>query len=871
MKTHNAASKETLNWLGFSSPFTHPVCHAAVPESPARSSLGILLNSRGDATASENTDIEIWYDRSALHLKARCHTAAMDRVRKLAECKVPYPRDAWGDDAIEIQIDVGRTCTQYRHFILPPNGVPVTFTGFNNRNEQGWHPSFDFKVALEENAWTIEATFPFAIFGSVPAQGDVWGLNVMRVNPSEPSGYAQWAPTFDDALRPELFGEIQFSGTSGDRAADIAAYTRRSEERKAFFLTTINGIKDSEILQQLGVTDWKTWGNYLAQRSAPLPLRWDDYIPGKAGIPETDHALVMDMAETLVKQIAGWTMDPPDPASFMIERLEALGDAYLLTGDRRYVATFERALSVHARRMEQIVATITDWGKPRLHYSTNPYYDMQIVRAGMLSYTYLSMRQAGLTPETHATMMRTVLRSGRSATFNISTAYNYGNHQVYESGGLAALAALFPEFPDSDTWAKVASRSIRLHFEREVYPDGGYWERCGYHSVAMSYAMHAVATIHQNKLQHRFPELMSPEMLSIIKRMHEWLMQMVTPQCTMPAFGDVGASSCLRFLQRGAAIFSHPHLAWPIQQVAPNMVPAGLVPREPEGPASVNLASHFTVMRDGRIPTSFYMAVDHGPLGGQHSHIDTLGFVAYAHGRPVALDSGIGLKYEDPRYLDWFRALRAHNVVAIDDIETEKVAECTFWKPGSQMDILGLRSHAYEHALKILHDRVIFFAKGVGWLFVERLSAPAGVNLADHRIDWLLHTPYPLAAAGSGVLHGSSGGGGLLVLAANPGAMGTPQIELMPASLPPLEMRQMRLWDAGYAVGKEWAKKVTPEITSLTWQKKAVGGNTCEWAICLLPYDGEKPDAQLSSVSDGWILKVDGKQTAHFSRKDIEV
>ena len=46
---------------------------------------------------------------------------------------------------------------------------------------------------------------------------EIWGGNLLRVNPSEPTGYVQWSPTFGDALRTEFFGEFQFAGTPGDR------------------------------------------------------------------------------------------------------------------------------------------------------------------------------------------------------------------------------------------------------------------------------------------------------------------------------------------------------------------------------------------------------------------------------------------------------------------------------------------------------------------------------------------------------------------------------------------------------------------------------------------------------------------------------
>ena len=602
------------------------------------------------------------------------------------------------------------------------------------------------------------------------------------------------------------------------------------------------------------MADWDAWGEYVAKRAAPLPLRWDGIVPGTDGIPEDTRELVMEMAATLVEQIAGWSADTPEPTAISIEPLEVLGDAYLLTGDRKYVASFEAALSVHNRRLKQILAGITDTCGSGLHHSINPYYDSQIIRAEMLAYTYLNMRNAGLSPRTHATMMWTILRGGRFAAFNVATAYTYGNHQVYESAGLAAVAALFPELPESDTWASVASRSIRMHLERELYPDGGYMERCGYHCVALSFTMHAVATIRANDVECRFPELMNPDILGRLRKMHEWMLFMTAPDGRMPAFGDAGASANLRFFERGAAVFSMSELAWPLSFLAPAMIPPGITPREPNR-TSVALDSQFTVMRDGWSPDSFFMVVDHGPLGGQHSHLDTVSFVAYAHGRPVAVDTGIGTTYEDPRYTTWFRDLRAHNVVAIDDLESEKVAERTLWQPGDDRDILGMRSRAYEGALGVRHDRTITFVKGTGWLILDELVAAEGDDLGAHKIDWLLHTPYELTDEGGGILHGAATGGGLLLLAGRPGELEAPVLEKKPASLPPPETLTMRQWDASRRYGKVSVR----DITSLSWRQQGVSGNRCRFTIFLLPYQGERPEAHLEQTPDGWTLSVDAQ------------
>jgi len=819
----------SADWLGFPCPFTQPASFAAVP-----GVLGQFMNSEGDSVASEATGVELWRDERALHLRARCGAADMGRVQELAARKPAYGRDDWGNDALEVQIDPGLTREEYLHFILPPTGVPVTLRGFNNRQVQGWHPEFDFHVTLEDGAWIVEAAFPFAILGRTPAEGETWGLNVMRVNPVEPGGYVQWAPTFGDALHPELFGAITFSGTvpadstrlekteSGqgtvpfDRQAKISAYIRRYHERLVHFRAQINEIDDRQVLDALNMPGWEAWADYLANRERPLPLRWDSFLPGVEGIPEIDRSLAMELAEKLVTEIAGWRQDQPE--SFNLERLEPLGDAWLLTGDRRFVEAFESAIAVHDPLLRGMLATTE-----LIHVQTNarhPYHDYQICRAVHLAYIYLSMRNADLSSHTHATVMWTMLRAARFAAFNISTSYNFGNHQIYESASLAIVAALFPEFGESDRWAQVASRAIRLHVQREVYPDGGYLERCGYHWVAMSNIMQATAVVLANGQEARFSELIAPDMLDTLERMHEWLKELTAPDGAVAAFGDFGANPMRRDQVRGAALFDRPDLLQPPT-------------------SSVSLPSHYTLMRD----ENFYLAVDHGPLGGQHSHPDTMSFVAYGYGRPVALDTGSGASYADPRYVDWFRKIRAHNVVAIDDAEPEKVVEMTAWQPGKTEDVLSMRSYAYAHAYGILHDRTIRFIKGAGWIIHDRLTG----KLDGHQLDWLLHTPVALEPIAPGMLAGD----GLLVLAGNPEVLEAPILEPQPASVPVPEVNDWRLWDATKRLGADYVQP----ITGLAW-RQAGKGETAEFIIALAPYQGERPDARLVQNGNDWKLML---------------
>ena len=838
------------DWLGFPQHFEPPRSHAIVPRSagPVPPMLGPLMGSEGDQVAREPTDVALWYDERGLCLEARCSTADLSRVLDLVSRKSSYSRDTWGDDAFEVQIDVGLTRCEYAHFVLPPTGVAVTYRGFNNRHVQGWHPDFGFRVSLLEDEWTVEATFPFAGLGASPKEGDTWGLNLMRVNKAEPGGYVQWAPTFGDALRPELFGTITFGGrlepqdlaalplrAAEQRSGEVEAYARYTAGRQSHFLSHINGIADREVLDSLQVADWEAWSGHVSEREAPLPLRWDATKPGAEGIPPLDRPIALSAADSLVQEIEAWSLDPPESAAFAVEKLEALGDAYLLSREGRYVRTFERAVRIHDRVMRQKLAAATvaqNWSS-----ADSPYHDYQIIRAAMLAYVYLSMRETGLSPETHSTVMRTMLRAGRFAAFNISTAHNYGNHQVYESSGLAIIALLFPEFTESDDWARIASRAIRLHLEHEVYADGAYLERCGYHSVAMNFAMQAVASIGANSAEARFPELMALTTLDTLERMHEWVLHMTAPDGALPAFGDYGAYSQLRILQRGAEFFGRPELtgARPLSRQSVSMGDSG-----------------FTVLRDGRDRDSFFMAVDHGPLGGQHSHVDNMGFVAYAYGVPVALDSGIGTSYSDPHYRTRFREARAHSVVVVDDVEPEKVAERTLWRAGEHIDLLEMRSRGLEHALGILHDRRIMFIRGLGWLIHDRLHGPGPGPAASHQVDWLLHTPFDLQPMGPGVLHGASDECGLLVLAASPEELEAPRLELKPASVPQPHVATMRQIDAFRRFGEECVR----DITCLTWRRRPTAWPV-EFVVFLLPYRGDMPQAQFTPSGSGWDLQVD--------------
>ena len=91
----------TIDWLGFPAPF-----NVAPPTATIGAILDRFLTPDGAAEARERTTMRIDQTATGLRVHAECYTAAMERVGAIQR---DYGRDNWGDDALEIQIDVGRT------------------------------------------------------------------------------------------------------------------------------------------------------------------------------------------------------------------------------------------------------------------------------------------------------------------------------------------------------------------------------------------------------------------------------------------------------------------------------------------------------------------------------------------------------------------------------------------------------------------------------------------------------------------------------------------------------------------------------------------------------------------------------------------
>ena len=79
---------------------------------------------------------------------------------------------------------------------------------------------------------------------------------------------------------------------------------------------------------------------------------------------------------------------------------------------------------------------------------------------------------------------------------------------------------------------------------------------------------------------------------------------------------------------------------------------------------SIGWAAMHSAMVDRSRVSVYFKSSPYGSLN--HSHADQNSFVIHAHGRVIAMDSGVYDYYDSPHWRDWYKHTRAHNAITYD-------------------------------------------------------------------------------------------------------------------------------------------------------------------------------------------------------------
>ena len=446
------------------------------------------------------------------------------------------------------------------------------------------------------------------------------------------------------------------------------------------------------------------------------------------------------------------------------QHLVTLAKAYRLSDDSRFAS--------------ELLAQWQHWRKE------NPY-PMGINWASSLEVAFRSLSwiwvyfllqgTPAVTPEFRQQWLRAMALNGRHIERYLSTYFSPNTHLLGEAVALFFIGTLCPELRSSSRWKKKGWEIVLRESQRQVRPDGFYFEQSTYYHVyALDFLLHAGILAALNDMpfppdyQHRLEQMLDAIVL---------LCRAGTP----PRWGDDDGGRVFD-AQRNRA----EHLSDPLATGAVlfgrgdfKFLAGGLREEtlwlfgekgasefdrlEAKQPAMSSAALPETGMyvmscADGKLQA----VIDAGPQGALaagHGHADALSLTLHAAGRELLGDPGTFAYVGSDGQRDHFRGTAAHNTLQLGgrdqsipkgpfawDRLTNTKAET--WVVGQTFDLfVGSHDGYAQTENPAIHQRWVFFRKPKFWLVRDLV-----LGTGKHRIDvrWHLDPNLPpVAMAGN--------------------------------------------------------------------------------------------------------------------------
>lgn len=438
--------------------------------------------------------------------------------------------------------------------------------------------------------------------------------------------------------------------------------------------------------------------------------------------------------------------------------LAHLCHAYCITGDKKYAVIFNDLISDF----------LDENPTPRDGAFRDEHCTWDILSAGCRMFywpeAFITFFEAPeFAMETKIRMVKSFYEHGMYIRHYHT---RHGNHACMELRGLAAVAAMFPEFSISGEWLAYSLEEFPHYIWQNVYEDGVQFEASpSYHAVVMRDAYEILNML-------KWMEM--PDEMGIgarLEKMFEVYMHLLTPCKTLPRFGDtdlIAEEIQQDIMAIGTILFKRGdfkylsgnkfpiHQIWrygienvhifnEIQAVSPNICTIYY-------PVGGYMISRESWERDAK-----YMVMRAGVGINGHTHADALSIIAYAYGKELVVDSGIGL-YEWIPERKYLVSTRAHNTVTVDGQDQHvrnlhwappPSAPCKIWdfRSEERFDFFFASHYGYtRYEDPVIHTRKVLFIKNRYWVIIDLLSAEK-----SHRHELYFHLHSGDVAANSGL------------------------------------------------------------------------------------------------------------------------
>lgn len=319
---------------------------------------------------------------------------------------------------------------------------------------------------------------------------------------------------------------------------------------------------------------------------------------------------------------------------------------------------------------------------------------------------------------------------GRHLARNLSHYFSPNTHLLGEAVVLHALGTWFAH----DPWLQLGHRVVDQCLDRQLLPDGAYFEQSTYYHVYAldMFLFHAI--LHGER---------SPRWQERLAAMADYLRALARPGDPMPLLGDddggrffhphgdrqrFGEATLSRHAQWAGQPGASPAAAWWLPPVAPTTAPP---PHSRFFPTAGLLALHHhetSLLFDGG---------NFGALSSGHSHADSLSLTLTHQGHEVLIDPGTFTYMGAER--NTFRSTSVHNTVTVGPGQAEPRNPFAWQtKPLTHVDHVHLDGPALrvsarcEYRGLVHRRRLLWDQPGQRLWILDQLSDPAPFEQTWH-------------------------------------------------------------------------------------------------------------------------------------------
>lgn len=358
-----------------------------------------------------------------------------------------------------------------------------------------------------------------------------------------------------------------------------------------------------------------------------------------------------------------------------------LGQAYLLTGDDRYVEEFIR----------QVISWIES-NPAGMGIGWAASLDVAFRAISWLWALALCADSPKLTEHVVSRVLKSLIEHGTHIQKYLSHYFSPNTHLTGEALGLFYLGVVLPELQSTEKWRRTGLQILLDQLPLQVQKDGVYFEQASYyHRYTTDFYTHLLLMIRQKGIGISETEIR--QLQDKLEGLYEHLFWIRRPDGTWPLFGDDDGGRLIRLMPGaandfsdtmavGAAIFKRGNWKLAAGEATSNLIwllgADGLAEFDrltPEKPRELSRSfesSGYVVMRDGWDRDSSFALIDcghHGSAPGYgHAHSDALSIELAINGTMWLVDPATFVYGADFEMRDWFRSTKAHNTATVDGV-----------------------------------------------------------------------------------------------------------------------------------------------------------------------------------------------------------